>query len=149
MNELDIEGLNHLFNLPPHCLSTLELINLRGNHINVLPIPQRSVLSRLQRFYFHDNEIVYNGHRLLIQALKNEAKVVRHVSFSNLSHEECALLLTISTLETIELWQICHDSVKAVVSSILNFGRSSEIIIIIIINYYYHTIQVVKILSGL
>ena len=119
LNELDIEGLNHLFNLPPHCLSTLELINLRGNHLYVLPIPQRSVLSRLQRFYFHDNEIVYNGHRPLIQALKNEAKVIRHVSFSNLSHKECVLLLTISSLETIELWQICHDSVKAVVSAIV------------------------------
>ena len=118
LNELDIEGLNHIFNLPPCCLSTVEFINLRGNHLNVAIPDGFCNLPSLQKFLFHDNEIPFHAHHSLIQALKNEAVKIRHVSFSNLSEEECALLLSIPSLETVELWQICSDSITAVVTAI-------------------------------
>ena len=121
LNELDKEGLNQIFDLPPPCLSKLELINLRGNHLNALPFPEHGAFCRLRslhKLYFHDNEITFNGHRPLIQALKNEAKIIQLVSFSNLSSEECDLLFSICSLETIELWEICSGSVMAVANAI-------------------------------
>ena len=121
LNKLDVQGLKRIFNLPQRCLSTVEFINLRGNHLDVA-IPDRENrfcnLPSLQTFLFHDNEIPFHAHHSLIQALKNEAVKIRHVSFSNLSEEECALLLSIPSLETVELWQICSDSVTAVVAAI-------------------------------
>ena len=119
LNELDVQGLKRIFNLPQHCLSTVEFINLRGNHLNVA-IPEDGFrnLPSLRTFLFHDNEIPFHAHHSLIRALKNEAVGIQHVSFSNLSEEECALLLSIPSLETVELWQICSTSVTAVVTAI-------------------------------
>ena len=76
LNELDMEGLNHIFNLPPYCLSTVEFVNIRGNHLNVLPIPKYGFrnLPNLQTLLFHDNEIEFNRHRPLIQALINRTQ---------------------------------------------------------------------------
>ena len=118
LNELDIEGLSHIFDLPPEFLSEVEFINLRGNHLNVLPIPTHGFhnFTSLHTFLFHENEIPFDGHHPLIQALK--AVGIQRVSFSNLSERECALLLSIPSLETVELWQICSTSVTAVVTAI-------------------------------
>ena len=118
LNELDVQGLKRIFNLPQHCLSTVEFINLRGNHLNVAIPDGFCNLPSLQKFLFHDNEIPFRSHLSLIQALKNEAAGIQHVSFSNLSEEECALLLSIPSLETVELWQICSTSITAVVTAI-------------------------------
>ena len=128
LNELDIEGLSHIFDFPPEFLSEVEFINLRGNHLNVLPIPKHGFhnFTSLHKFLFHENEIPFDGHHPLIQALKNEAVGIRHVSFSNLSERECALLLSIPSLETVEFWQICSTSVTAVVTAIEgNIGLKS------------------------
>ena len=118
LNELDIEGLSHIFDLPPQFLSKVEFINLRGNHLNVLPIPKHGFhnFTSLHTFLFHDNDITFDGHHPLIQALK--AVGIQRVSFSNLSGRECALLLSIPSLETVELWQICSTSITAVVTAI-------------------------------
>ena len=126
LNELDIEGLSHIFKLPPEFLSKVEFINLRGNHLNVLPIPKHGFhnFTSLHTFLFHENEIPLDGHHPLIQALK--AVGIQQVSFSNLSERECALLLSIPSLETVELWQICSASVTAVVAAIAgNTGLKS------------------------
>ena len=118
LNELGIEGLNHIFNFPPCCLSSVEFVNLRGNHLMVLPEHGFHNFTSLQKFLFHDNEIQLHGHYPLILGLNKEARRIQHVSFSNLSEEECALLLSIPSLETVELWQICSESITAVVTTI-------------------------------
>ena len=128
LNELCTEGLDNIFSFPKYCLSTVELISLRGNHIKVISIPENGFhnLPNLKKFLFHDNEIEFCYHRPLIRALKNEARSIQHVSFSNLSGRECRLLLSIPSLETVELWQICSTSVTAVVTAIEgNIGLKS------------------------
>ena len=127
LNELDIEGLSHIFDFPPQFLSKVGYISLRGNHLNVLPIPKHGFhnFTSLHTFLFHDNDITFDGHHPLIQALK--AVGIQRVSFSNLSGRECALLLSIPSLETVELWQICSTSITAVVTAIAGNVRLNSL----------------------
>ena len=56
---------------------------------------------------------------MLIKALCNIPSL-KEVSFSKLSPEECSTLLTKTSIKTIVLWQLPHESIKAISLSIAN-----------------------------
>ena len=118
------KGLRNLLAITPNALKNLLKLSLRGTNLDssscrelAIKLSQDLTFLHLQILYFHDNHIECDGHKELIKALCNVTSL-KVVSFSRLSPTECSTLLTETNIESIELWQLSHDSVQIISDSI-------------------------------
>ena len=124
LNPIRNEGFRHLLEIAPKALQTVFILGLRGMNLdssasNELAKKLSHTFSHLRKLHFHDNPIECGGHEMLIKALCNIPSL-KEVSFSKLSPEECSTLLTKTSIKTIVLWQLPHESIKAISLSIAN-----------------------------
>ena len=124
LNSIRNEGFSHLLEIAPKALQNVSILSLRGMNLdssasNELAKSLSHTFFHLKRLFFHDNPIECGGHEQLIKALCNVSSL-KEVSFSKLSHVECSTLLTKTSIEIIELWQLPHESIKAISVYIAN-----------------------------
>ena len=124
LNSFTSKGIEHLYEISntTSFLSNTYHLDLTGNHLKSDAIQSLCktllLLSSLEKFLFHNNEIDSDHHVDLIKALSSH-KSINHVSLSNLQEQECRqLLCEAKKLKVVELWQISTSSVKATISAI-------------------------------
>ena len=117
-------GLRNLMAIAPKALTNVLKLSLRGTNLDsssckelAIKLSQDRTFPHLQILYFHDNHIECGGHKELIKALC-DVPSLKVVSFSKLSLIECSTLFAETNIETIELWQLSHDSVQIISQSI-------------------------------
>ena len=124
LNPLGNKGITSLLCLPQHVLNNLFSLRLRGIGVDVgcldELIKKWPHLCKLQKMIFRNNHFKSGEQQPLISAIC-QSNVLQHVSFSNLSPNECSMLLNdLKSICTLEMCQLSPPSVEAVVTCLSN-----------------------------
>ena len=124
LNPLGNKGITSLLCLPQHVLNNLFSLRLRGIGVDVgcldELIKKWPHLCKLQKMIFRNNRFKSGEQQPLISAIC-QSNVLQHVSFSNLSPNECSMLLNdLKSICTLEMCQLSPPSVEAVVTCLSN-----------------------------
>jgi hypothetical protein len=127
LNPIGSEGVIELFKLPGFIFKSMSQLFLRCVSADSECLKSSSSvlvkvahLHSLKEFLFHDNNFKEGEQKLLIQVLV-KLPLLCHVSFSQLSSDECSLLLRgSSSIATIELYNILSSAIKSVISCLPN-----------------------------
>ena len=120
LNPLGNKGINLLLSLPQHVLNNLLSLRLRGIDVDVgcmdELVKKWPHLCKLQKMVFRNNHFKSGEQEPLIAAIC-QSNIIQHASFSNLSPNECSMLLNDSkSICTLEVCQLSPPSVEAVVT---------------------------------
>ncbi|XP_019856733.1 PREDICTED: NACHT, LRR and PYD domains-containing protein 4C-like [Amphimedon queenslandica] len=124
LNPIGNEGLAIFLSLPPSVLGTiteffLRAASLKSNDCFKDCVTKFEHFHALKTFLFHDNEFKEGEQQQLIDVLcHGKLKNLKKVSFSSLSPRECSTLLSKSHLTQLELYELSHESVKELFTSL-------------------------------
>ena len=119
LNPIGDEGMIELLCFPDcilHHLDSLRLSTCKLQLQSAIEFAKRfDKFHNLSTLLYHNNQLQEGNQHSLLEAIIPMHNIKR-VSFSKLSSEECSLLLTkIPNLNTVELYQLGSDSIKALI----------------------------------
>ena len=128
LNPIGNQGIHYISEFPEHVLQNLQGLRLAGVEADVQCLEELTkcipCFSNLRKFHFHNNRFREGEQLPLIQSLCSQQIPLKDLVLSNLSKQECVLLLSATNnIQNITLYQLSPTCIDAIVDCLPNASQ--------------------------
>ena len=128
LNPIGNQGIHYISEFPEHVLQNLRGLRLASVEADVQCLEELTkcipCFSNLRKFHFHNNRFREGEQLPLIQSLCSQQIPLKDLVLSNLSKQECVLLLSATNnIQNITLYQLSPTCIDAIVDCLPNASQ--------------------------
>ena len=128
LNPIGNQGIHYILEFPEHVLQNLQVLRLTSVEADVKCLEEFTkcmpCFSNLRKFHFHNNRFREGEQLPLIQSLCSQQIPLKDLVLSNLSKQECVLLLSATNnIQNITLYQLSPTCIDAIVDCLPNASQ--------------------------